>query len=789
MDELVADPFAALPLTPVATAGFLDQSIPRTVIPVFAAEKCTGCGDCFVECPHAALPPIAIGLEQLLKTGAEIVTTKKMTVSRITPMIKNIAKAANQTLEGKKVKKLRDFLPMAFDKVSRQMKMDEDKLEVAHSEFCDIMDELEDFQVAVTEPFFNLPESIESGRGELFSLSVDPLACTGCGLCAQVCDEQALTMVAQDAGNLSLVKKRFQIWEQLPDTSGDTIKRLQHEKAYSSLAAALLSRNYYLSMTGANILEPASNSKTLVHLITSITESVVQPKVLDQLQKIDDLIDALSENLHHKLSDALPKENLENLSESLQKTRRRKIHLHDLIDQFDEQQQGKFIDSEDLERKSILIKDLKNLRWILAEGPSGVGRSRFGLLVAGSESLHWIQQYPYNNLTSPVIIHWDGGTSAQAISVFYGQLRYQLDHLKLMRRADLESRDKYDPAEHDLAIAELDWDDLTDAEKNSVSPLLLIVDHQYISGYGWGHLNQLLAERYPIKVFLLDDLITHQKMPIADLSHVQAGVLTALAMKNAFVFQGSMGNTDHLFEGLMDGIHGLFPAFFRIHTTEFAKHTDSSIEAAIYSRIATDCRVFPLLKYHPVDKPEFLRGAIKLDGNPAMNRDWVEEQIVLDSDQTLKYPLSWADWAYTQNDWQSHFTPLSEGASWVMVAHYLALDVEGRKNTTPVILRADQDGIQYIAVSDQIIKVSEAVKDHWRTLQELAGALYEFPVKLRKEVERELTLGFQQQIEQIKNDFDLKLKNEHAEQMQKVKVQLKEKLLTLSQMAKDKIRS
>ena len=174
MEEMVADPFTALPLTPVATAGFLDQSLHRTLIPSFEAEKCTGCGDCFVECPHAALPPIAIGIEQLLKTGSELVCAKKMTASRITPMIKNIARAAAKNMEGKEVSKLRDFLPMAFEKVSRQMKMDDDKWEVAHSEFCDIMDELEDFQVAITEPFFNMPDIIESGSGELFSLSVDP---------------------------------------------------------------------------------------------------------------------------------------------------------------------------------------------------------------------------------------------------------------------------------------------------------------------------------------------------------------------------------------------------------------------------------------------------------------------------------------------------------------------------------------------------------------------------------------------------------------------------------------
>ena len=175
-----------------------------------------------------------------------------------------------------------------------------------------------------------------------------------------------------------------------------------------------------------------------------------------------------------------------------------------------------------------------------------------------------------------------------------------------------------------------------------------------------------------------------------------------------------------------------FPPSFEYIPLSFLNMLIQALTVLFIQELLQTSRTFPLLKYHPSDRYEFLRGAIKLDGNVALNSDWVEEQIVLPSGESIKYLLSWADWAYTQNDWQTHFAPLPEGASWTVVPSYLSLDIKARKDTTPVILRSNEDGIKYYTVSQEVIRVSEAVKDHWRTLQELAGVLYEFPVKLKE---------------------------------------------------------
>ncbi len=785
--ELIADPFAAVPVVPSASASFFSQSSKRSSLPILDPTKCTGCGDCFVHCPHSALPPIAIGVEQLMKAGAAIVSKKGMPITRLTPMVKNLAKIADKTIKETGVTSVGDFLPTAFERLVAQMKLEGEKLETAQNEFNAVMGEVAALTVAVTDQFYHNPNLTEKGSGELFSLSVDPGACTGCSICAQVCEEGALTMEPQDEKNQTKVKDQFKLWEQLPDTSGDTINRLFHDKNYPSLAAMLLSRNYYMAMTGADGSGKNSPYKTLLHTITATTESVMQPKIIAQIKCIDELINSLSENIHKKLSNALPKDNLDSLSKSLKGARGRRISIQDIVNQLTEEEQGKFIDSEDLGRKTDLTEDLKNLKWVLSEGPTGVGRSRYGLLLAGSNSMDWAKQYPANHFTSPCVIHWNGSAPEQTLGLFYGQLRYLLDHIKLMRRAELESKDKYDPPVHDLEIAGLKWDDLTDGEKQLIPPILLIAERDDLNESGWSSLNKLLAEKYPVKVFLLDHIAPPNKSPIADLAQTNSGMFSTIGLKNAFVFQGGMGNITHLFDGLMDGLDRPYPALFNLYATKFEKHDIANTDCTPFASLALNSRAFPALRYDPGEKSDFLNGAINLDGNKGNKRDWIEEEVEISNEETIDYKISWADWAYVQSDWKNQFKPIGDDSSNVLVPDYIQLDEKARKGKVPIIMRVGGHGLMYYSVSAKVIEMTEAVLSNWNTLQELAGLLTEFPLKLRDEVTKELSKKYERDAADLKKDFERQLKEQEAAQTEILRQRLKEKLVALSSMAQNRI--
>ena len=783
ISELVADPFTAVPVTPSATASFFSQTAKRELLPIIDITKCTGDGDAFVNCPHSALLPIVIGIEDLMKSGADMATANGVAITKLTPMFKNLAKVAGKAIKDSDVAIVADFLPAAFTSLATQMKLEGEKLEAAQSEFDAVLAEIGSLPVAITDTFFNTPNSIEQGSGELFSLVVNPIACTGCSICAHVSD--AISMAPQDSENLAKVNELFKLWEQLPDTAGDTINRLYHDESYSSLAAMMLSRSYFMSMTGASDSEKDNTYKTLMHIITAATESVVQPKIIAQIKNIDELIELLSENVHHKLSESLPKADLEELSNTLKKAHGRKLSFQEVVNQITANEQGKLIDTTSLDRKTDLVDSLKNLKWALSEGPTGVGRSRFGLIVAGANSLDWAKQYPANSFTSPAVIHWNGSAPEQTLGLFYGQMRFLLDNIKLMRRAELEAKDKYDPGIHDREIAGLSWDDLSDDEKHLIPPVLLVGERDDLNEAGWSSLNKLLVEKYPVKVFLFDSMTSPNHSPITSLSQTTSGMFSSMALRTAFVFQGGMGNTEHLFEGLLTGLDKTYPALFNLYATKFEKHGVTNINWLPYASLATNSRAFPSISFSPEDENNFLNGAINLEGNRDIKEDWVTEEVAISEDETNQYKISWADWAYTQSDWQAEFNLVNTDEAHLSVAEYILLDTKARNGKVPVIMRAHEDGLKHYSVSKKVVEMSEAALINWQTLQELSRVVAKIPAKLKEELAQEISIKYEEEIAELKKNYEQQLQEKEANQTDKLRRQLKEKLIALSQMTKN----
>ena len=114
------------------------------------------------------------------------------------------------------------------------------------------------------------------------------------------------------------------------------------------------------------------------------------------------------------------------------------------------------------------------------------------------------------------------------------------------------------------------------------------------------------------------------------------------------------------------------------------------------------------------------------------------------------------------------------------------MDEKTRKGQVPVIVRADESGLKYYAVSDHVIEMSKAILSNWNMLQELAGTLIEFPLKLRAEVNKELSKKFEIEVAELKKTHEEQLKEQEASQTEILRLRLKEKLIALTVMAKNK---
>jgi Pyruvate/2-oxoacid:ferredoxin oxidoreductase delta subunit len=774
--EWLADPFQALPLMPPATAGFGREVQGRMKLPVLNSSACTACGDCIIHCPHAALPALALDVENFIKSGITQAQNKGENISQLIPQVKNLAKLTNKLLnqgmhkqEKKSNLAMLDILPAAFDELISQLKPEAEKAEVLKAEFSFIINEIGTFQVVVADAMYN------DGSKLLFSLATDLNACTGCGICAAVCSENALSMVQENQEVYAKAEHQFSIWEKLPDTAAESIEALLAKENYNSLAAILLSRNFYMSMTGASATQ-MSSAKTMIHLVTALAEAALQKGIRVMVKEIEEKIERINTQLKKELSEALPDISSQQLAEGLQKYTLNKIAIDELLEISKSRLNSKLLDTAVLQRKSALIKELRQLKDLLLRGNSGVGRARYA--IALDSSLKKLAEYPSNCFTVPVTL-FDGKLAEMTKGIIFGHLRHIIDNIKILRRATLEENNKYNPVVHDHEIAALQWKDLSKEEKAFAPPLLICLQRSKLQYIGSGLLAQLLSEDLPVKVILLDDANPEVHSAGADIIQQVNALLPFIGLNDVQVVQSSLAQPEHLFEGLISGLAKTGSAIFQLLTPDFQQGN-----LQMYHAMAHNSRAFLHFDYRP-DRKQLLRfSKMKIDANPSINTDWMQVQLKYgkDTKQTKDYTLTRADWAYLQADRKSYFSSWNEKmGEAIPVADYLKLEVSDRKNKVPVIFRVDvnQELIPY-AVSEQIIKETQASKAAWNMLRELAGALAEFPEKVFAAAEKNAAEKYATEKHELINDYEQKIKNSEQRHLEKLQIQIKNKLMHMA---------
>jgi len=782
IQEQVADPFKALQFLPSATASIssLDQT---TSIPNFKPENCTACGSCFLYCPHSAIPTVALGNEQIIRAGMEKAGAEGTQVVALIPQVKNLAK-----IVGKRIKelgsvkdlKVEDLLVPAFEELIEKSDQDEKKSTQMEVEFKSILNSISGLPISITDVLYNDPEKQEKGSGSLFSLLIDTSACTGCGLCAIVCDDEALEIVESSPLLIEKQKSELKVWEILPDTSADVVNRLLHDPSFNSFSALLMSRNFNMSIVGGSVDEQGAPAKQITHLITAVTESILQPQYAALVNEIEDLETKLSENIHSFLSATLPKENFEAINDAIS-ANTGKASLADIINRMGDEPQLKKVNTEDLRRKINLKDDLKSLSWVITEGPSGIGRSRYGIVIDKVEAFKWSEVYPYNSFTSPAAVLWDESAPEVSLGLIQGQMRHFIDNIKLLRRARLEIKDKYIPREHDAQIALLNWSHLDEKEKLMVPPILVIGDGKMLI-QNRKQLLELLSSGLPLKVFIIDDL-GYSPDQINQLSAAQAEMIALMALNKAYIFQGGLSTTEELFNRLVEGIQLPTPALYRLFAPMQTNHSIPENSWPGLCSLVINSRTLPVFSFNPTRYEGYLNSAVRLEANLSKNEVFHCETLSFDTDgseENITFALTWADWAYTLHTWQDHFRPYqeSDGAS----RHVTGFidDPRSEGNYVPVIYRVNDGVLNKYIVSNTVVETTRVTVELWNILREIGGELTQFPEKLRKQVEADLHAEHQAEIEALKKDFEDKLQTSEKEQIKAIRERLQEKLAELA---------
>jgi pyruvate-ferredoxin/flavodoxin oxidoreductase len=763
-DDPIADPFAAISAIPAATSTLRDMTEVRFEVPEFVPDKCTGCSQCWVQCPDAAIPGLVNTVEEVLGAAVAAAGNGKP-LDRMRQAVTPLAREARRVMKATPFTTFSDALATAYAKVAPKVAPDPERRKALDEEFAPVATALLDFPLAKTAPFYELPEDREKGTGGLLSVTINPEACKGCNICVEVCPDGALRTIKQDDEVVDKLRRDWDLWHHLPDTNDRYVNVSDVDEGIGVLSSLLLKKDNYRSMAGGDGACMGCGEKTGVHLVLSAVNAAMFPKVKIQVARLDGIIERL---------DALGREIL--ASDADLDAAARVVDTPVEIPLGDETR-------DRLRRITELTDQLKDLRWRYAEGPTGHGRSPVGFANSTGCSSVWGSTYPYNPYPFPWVNHLFQDAPSIAIGLFEGHMRTMADGFEAVRRAEIELEGRYDAAVHEPFFTAFDWHQFDDDEFALCPPLFAVGGDGAMLDIGFQNLSRLMASGKPIRVLVLDTQVYSNTGgqactsgffgQVSDMAAFGAAhhgkeetrkelALIAMAHRGTYVLQSSQAASSHLLRGVLRALQTRRPAVIVLHCPCPPEHGTANESAAHQARLATESRAFPLLTYDPDEGP-LPAEALSLDGNPALEDDWPEYDLVHlledGSEARLTLPLTIADWAATEARFKKHFRVVPSDVDEDDLApfhEFLAKDDSGREGLTPFIHALDEDKhLQRVAVSSEIVALAEDRLSLWHRLKQLAGV--EASDAARDTVTEEITREFEERLAALQSDHDTRI--------------------------------
>ncbi|MCW8887513.1 MAG: 4Fe-4S binding protein, partial [Gammaproteobacteria bacterium] len=636
-----------------------------------------------------------------------------------------------------------------------------------------ITDKLGAIQVAVTDSLFYAGEVAQKDGGALLALAINPDACKGCGLCIDRCEENALVASTEISMKMS-AQSQWQIWEQLPDTDSSTIERLSGS-ALDPIAARMLSRYCAFPMAGGDGAEPASGSKIALRMALATLEYHQQPLVSRFSAKVGTIHQRINDEIRELLTNALPTDDLTQLSESLAKIDKRQIDLGQLNSVLEK---GNEIDATRLKRLLDIAKSLGELHWSLTEGEQGLGRSRYSLVAAPGLNNSWAATYPYNPFQVPTLVENGGDAPQIAAGLISAQVRKSNEAIGLLRWAEAELKKSASKASEQMQIPA--WTELTDDERAISPPLILFGEAQEFGGRSLSQLLWLLKSDLPVKVIVVSDLnfgldsYGYHGVDVASTHQASHDLsMVALFQGRSYVAQSAISNPEHLNRVINEALRYSGPALVQIHAPSPERHGFSTTDTVLQAQRAVEARANPLFSANPLADGVF-GSRISLEGNRDIEQCWLSAD---EPDAGTSDITRWSDWALNEARFSHWFRALTEddGAA-LPLSDFLQLDSAARTKKSATV---EIDG-EKLFVEAEMVAVADQCIDRWRTLQELAGVVTPFTEEVRAKAEADISEQHLAELNQLQQKYEQQIaeiqQNFKAETAQK----LRESLMTIA---------
>jgi len=710
-DKMIATPFRegtiseapVLPgsgcFMPAGCAASKDKGLFRRSVPEFQAGLCTGCMECAMVCPDAAIPNLVHDIHTLLLTAIAKLDVTDVQKEALRNLVPQLSEAVREKMRQEKNE--RAFSDIVADAVGA---MDAGGATVAKN-LALLPNVLATYPVAQTRPFFDAAEKTAPGSGGLFAAVVDPWKCTGCLECVAVCGPGALVTRQQDAALLEALQNRFEFSSGLPDTPvrftasatqpGGDIKRL------------LLSRPNYYATTGGHGACRGCGEVTALRMVMATNKAIHENRRREHVKTLEGMVAALEDKLQGAIS----------------------------ID--DRPRQA---------RLTATIAQLNQRLYHFESGPSGKGPAAAVIANSTGCSSVYASTFPFNMYNDPWVNSLFQDAQPLAKGIYEGLAASAIDDARALRVAYLEMNNEYVPAIHDKALALLTPDQFTTEEISLMPTVMTIGGDGATYDIGFGALSRLLTTDTPVKVLVLNtgaysntggqvstaslsgqdsDLSRHGKVHGGKQEARKELGLIAAFHPRVLVAQLNTALTSHFLKSAMtfltrtDG-----PAVLDVYTSCQPEHGVTDDAANRQALLAVNSRMSPVFVHDPHAGCS-LKERFSLEGNPDINQTWTTTTLEYMDDkgqvQLKDIPLTPASFAVTEGRFKKHFSKLDATVDALSVESYVDLAVAARKGKTPFVWTTKEGKLIRLAVSQTIVGLVEERRRNWRMLQELSG--------------------------------------------------------------------
>ncbi|MBT6700563.1 MAG: pyruvate ferredoxin oxidoreductase [Gammaproteobacteria bacterium] len=747
----LADPHQALSLVPASTGVFRDMTSIRFDYPEWIAENCTACGDCYSICPDSSIPGLVNTISEIFATVVDKIELGGMPTVYLRRETRQVEKRLRQLLnEQGEMANVREMLDRSILEIIKESDTKGSSRETLEKEFALFLDKMGSFEFSVTKPYWNTKEKKAPNSGGLFSITINPYTCKGCMECVDVCDDDALRLKAQDNDAIDRLRRDWDFWLDLPTTHESFSRIDDMDEKIGALETMLLDKSSYNSLVCGDGACLGCGEKTVIHLFTGTVTTLMQPRVKQQLGKLDDLIAKLEQHIRLKLAQGVDLNDLSALNKATDNGDD-DLSLASLSESMDPEHEHTLVDKKWLKNMTGILDKLRDLHWRYREGPTKNGRAEMGIVNATGCTSVWGSTFPYNPYPFPWTSNLFQDSPSMAMGLFEGHMAKMADGFKAVRIAELELAGKYNVTEHKTFFQSFNWKKFTDEEWQLCPPVVAVGGDGAMYDIGFQNLSRALASGMPIKVLILDTQVYSNTGgqactsgfigQVADMSPYGKAMkgkeeirkemgLIGIAHRSSYILQSSPSNTTHLIEGYIDGLNSRRPAMFNIYSTCQPEHGVADDATYRQSKLAVESRAYPLMKFDP-DAGETLSECMDMDGNPDLSEDWPTYDLSYIDESgkqsSMNLPITFADFAASEGRFRKHFQQAPRetwGDEMIPFDEFIDFEEDDREGLYPYIWGVDdKNQLIRILCSQEIVNSAVERRQFWRQLKDLAGEM------------------------------------------------------------------